>query len=311
MAKRQRVINEDGTITCAKCNESKVPELFHKNGRSPHGRCWVCKSCTPCRPKTKTVGDLRPCSRCKQDLPLSSYYRPTYSTCKPCTLKINAAHRVRTFNEAGELRCSRCLDWKPTSSFKNRRGYIRKMCDQCRWAGAKVQHTPNHNGEYTCSSCNCTKPPCGFGVDKRSPSGLKTECKVCMNMKHKQYLSATPERYFAAKNKIGNNDSQRRASLDRTCMNPKYLAALFEKQQGLCAITGVPMTHMYGAGRVLTNASIDRINGEDGYVDGNVRLLCDIVNVMRHTLKDQDFYAWCKLVCLGMEKQYDCKNKSR
>ncbi len=74
------------------------------------------------------------------------------------------------------------------------------------------------------------------------------------------------------------------------------LRELWEKQQGRCAITGVQMTHTRGAGRVMTNASLDRIDSRSGYEPGNLQLVCFIVNVMKQELALDEFIQWCRKV---------------
>jgi hypothetical protein len=54
-----------------------------------------------------------------------------------------------------------------------------------------------------------------------------------------------------------------------------FVLALWDKQEGRCAITGVPMTHVFGH---LDAASIDRIDSKLGYTPSNVQLICQWVN---------------------------------
>jgi hypothetical protein len=77
---------------------------------------------------------------------------------------------------------------------------------------------------------------------------------------------------------------------------------IWNKQGGLCAITGVQMTHKNGVGFVLTNVSVDRIDNSGPYSKENVRLVCRIVNHMRFQMSDVEFLKWCNLVSKGLEK---------
>lgn len=56
------------------------------------------------------------------------------------------------------------------------------------------------------------------------------------------------------------------------------------------------MTYIAGRGRIDTNISIDRIDSSAGYVRGNVQLVCDLVNRMKHELSVQDMIVWCQRV---------------
>lgn len=56
------------------------------------------------------------------------------------------------------------------------------------------------------------------------------------------------------------------------------------------------MTWLIGAGKVLTNISIDRIDPSLGYEPENVMLVCRITNLMRNVLTCEDFVRWCTLI---------------
>lgn len=79
------------------------------------------------------------------------------------------------------------------------------------------------------------------------------------------------------------------------------LLLLYELQGGKCAVTGLDMTRVVGEGHVRTNVSLDRIDSSIGYVIGNVRLVCCIVNLMKHTMTDSELLLWCKNITKGIE----------
>lgn len=70
-----------------------------------------------------------------------------------------------------------------------------------------------------------------------------------------------------------------------------YLKELWETQNGLCSLTGVSMTN--SDSRTTTTISVDRINPKLGYVKGNIRFICDIVNKMKQELNDDELKLWC------------------
>lgn len=74
------------------------------------------------------------------------------------------------------------------------------------------------------------------------------------------------------------------------------LLSLFEHQEGLCALSGLPMTTVVGQGRVRTNISLDRGDPDKGYVLSNVQLVCDFVNTMKSNLSQDEFVDVCRLV---------------
>lgn len=76
-----------------------------------------------------------------------------------------------------------------------------------------------------------------------------------------------------------------------------FLLALYEEQAGLCALSGQRLTCKLARGEICqTNASIDKIDQSKGYLPGNVRLVCRIVNTMRWTNSDEQLVDWCRRI---------------
>ncbi len=64
-----------------------------------------------------------------------------------------------------------------------------------------------------------------------------------------------------------------------------YLEAMWNEQEGKCALTGVPMKHEFNH---LQSASVDRIDAEQGHVKGNIQLVCQCINMgKRHRTNAQ------------------------
>jgi len=68
----------------------------------------------------------------------------------------------------------------------------------------------------------------------------------------------------------------------------EYLYVLYEQQQGKCALSGLPLEFKSGTPSKKNpyGCSIDRIDSDVGYVEGNVRLLTHIVNNAKSTYTD-------------------------
>lgn len=66
---------------------------------------------------------------------------------------------------------------------------------------------------------------------------------------------------------------------------------LYNKQQGLCAISGVPIK----CGNVKQNktASLDRIDSSKGYVPDNIHWVHKDINAMKMNKNIDDFIEWC------------------
>jgi hypothetical protein len=72
------------------------------------------------------------------------------------------------------------------------------------------------------------------------------------------------------------------------------LMCMWEDQQGLCSITGIPMSFMMGDGAPNPYiASVDRIDSSLGYTLDNIHLVCYQVNMMKSNLSVDELKAWC------------------
>jgi hypothetical protein len=92
----------------------------------------------------------------------------------------------------------------------------------------------------------------------------------------------------------------RRGTTDLTL---DYLKRVWDRQGGVCPLTGWPMqlpynTNGWPAGSVPESASLDRIDNARGYVCGNVRFVSLMVNMARHTFTDDDVLRFARAVVL-------------
>lgn len=70
----------------------------------------------------------------------------------------------------------------------------------------------------------------------------------------------------------------------------EYLFEVWNKQDGLCVYTGLPLK--IGKGE----ASVDRIDPSKGYVRGNVQWVVTKVNYMKWDSTEDEFLALCSLI---------------
>lgn len=113
--------------------------------------------------------------------------------------------------------------------------------------------------------------------------------------KHRERNKRTPRYAFSS------TLAQARKRAEVT-IDQNYLMALYDKQEGLCALSGVRMTWATGK-TAPTSISIDRIDGSKGYVDGNVRLVCVAVNAFRGIMNDQELLKMAKALVSNMESK--------
>jgi len=79
-----------------------------------------------------------------------------------------------------------------------------------------------------------------------------------------------------------------------------YLVKLWNEQEGRCYYTGRKMNFVPRRGRCgktnPDNFSLDRLNPNEGYVKGNVKWCCWIVNTSKNLMTEREFYEFCKLI---------------
>lgn len=146
-----------------------------------------------------------------------------------------------------------------------------------------------------CAVCGVTKKLTEFPLHGRGEY-RKRSCKECNAAKKNAYRSASPEAYLFSRL----NNKARKVEVSIT---KEDLRAMWDEQQGKCAVTGMHMTYYPRRMRDSTglNASVDRIDQSKGYEKGNVRLVCYRVNLMRHSGEDADLLWWCKQIIEGLE----------
>lgn len=171
----------------------------------------------------------------------------------------------------------------------------------------------------TCNVCKETKSVSHFHYDRHQPDHRRRKCKECVaaydRNRKQDLINRDPTSYYKGQYKrtlkymekyprrtLG---SQLYLALKRTpTINPitvDELVDLFNKQQGKCALTG---TELLWAGRHkdrensgLTrhnSMSIDRINQQEGYSSGNVRLVCSCINSFRGRMSDDEMYKYAE-----------------
>lgn len=69
----------------------------------------------------------------------------------------------------------------------------------------------------------------------------------------------------------------------------EYLWNLFQEQRQLCAITE---DYIYN----IEEASLDRINSSEGYIEGNVQWVTQQANLSKHVMTMEQLYEFCRKV---------------
>lgn len=77
-----------------------------------------------------------------------------------------------------------------------------------------------------------------------------------------------------------------------------YAWNLYLKQNRKCKLTGIDINFSSNIRdeRSKHTCSLDRINSDKGYIEGNVQWVHKIINIMKNKLSQTDFITWCGLV---------------
>jgi hypothetical protein len=139
-------------------------------------------------------------------------------------------------------------------------------------------------------------------------SGRTKSCKVCSC---KETLRKHPNKKFGSRPHEGIGDisktligAYRFAAKRRGIpfeITGGYAWAVFQSQNGMCALSGVPITikHGYKNSNIdwkQFTASLDRINPDSGYIIGNIQWVHEDVNYIKRDLDEKEFIEWCERI---------------
>jgi hypothetical protein len=171
-----------------------------------------------------------------------------------------------------------------------------------------------HGDQLLCIKCGSIKPQNAFNVNKDNAyrgnrDRFCIECKVAQREKRRicnrgdgSLARVLLERFLGARDR----SKRKGMTID---IDVPYLTELWDKQAGLCAITKIPMTLAIFKGRTPTNVSIDRISSSEGYIKGNIQLICMAVNQMKSDLSYEQLLMFCEKT-VENKIQYVATNKS-
>lgn len=127
-------------------------------------------------------------------------------------------------------------------------------------------------------------------------AGTTTRCKKCGN---KTYI--TDDGQLSINGLINSffnhirSGIQKRKKVSQLEFNitPKYLEELYEKQNHKCAITGLPLELDITKTAIQQDWSLDRIDSNIGYVEGNVQWVHKDINMMKQSYSLDYFKEMC------------------
>jgi hypothetical protein len=143
---------------------------------------------------------------------------------------------------------------------------------------------------------------CALVRNQNAKDALSNYANSTRNKEHLKRLRdnrlADPFAYFV-KNARGRKSHE-------CTVTSEYLRSIFELQQGLCAITRLPLelplgTKGFRLKGLFNAASLDRIDSSKGYIINNVQFLCAGVNYMKSNWTDDYIRLWLNEISKSME----------
>ena len=205
--------------------------------------------------------------------------------------------------------CKICNEVKDITNFHKNGTTYHPSCKPCRSIDRKkIRYERPAEGIRKCACCEIEKDISDFHSDKSSPTGLQTYCKNCQTQKTKKCTS-TLNGFIKKIYKDMYHNAEKRAKELNIELTTEDIHELYNKQNGLCAISGLQMTHETYAFKdkehIINrlNISIDRINSSLGYTKDNVQLVAAIVNRMKTDLPDSEFIKICSIITENNNKK--------
>jgi len=124
-----------------------------------------------------------------------------------------------------------------------------------------------------CSKCGESKLLDKFSMDRKTADGLRRNCKACNRDAQKAHLNTQPGFLRQLVSRAHSHTQERNnKGRDHKCtLTVPKLNKLVTDQNGKCAISGAVLVFQTFSDN---QASVDRIDNNKGYVDGNCRLVC-------------------------------------
>lgn len=213
--------------------------------------------------------------------------------------------------------CPGCEKTKSLSLFhkniQNASGY-RSRCKECtkkyevqRCSAAQAILQKNKENEQMqsndkkfCPGCKIFKEINEFHKNKGSIHGFQSYCKKCSadaQIERKSQL----ENFLKYSYSTCKDNCKRRSKSLLFEITVQDIIELYNCQNGKCKLSNLDMTYIADGTKTCGqinpyNISIDRIDNQKGYIEGNVQLICSIINLMRGDLPIGLFMDYLKLI---------------
>lgn len=154
-----------------------------------------------------------------------------------------------------------------------------------------------------CVRCRADKPKEGFRAFPKNRDGLHSYCNPCNQEISKKYQQKKREqgdwvdRVLLNVRASAGSKSRRRKTLAWAVpdLTREFLLDLFRYQDGKCVYFNIPMLTEC-SGMNLQAITVERINCDKGYVQGNVVLACRAANLARSNASVDDMFVLVEMI---------------
>lgn len=137
-----------------------------------------------------------------------------------------------------------------------------------------------------------TQCDCGRTFRTRAQHVVDGKVKTCTFCRHQSARLSGFSPAFLSSYRIRAAKAGREFSID-VC----DLEALYDKQRGICALTGETLTlPVKASGDFSYNVSIDRVDSKLGYTVCNIQLVTKEVNIHKFDMSNEAFVELCRKV---------------
>lgn len=150
-----------------------------------------------------------------------------------------------------------------------------------------------------CESCGTQSEVDCYNLEK----GISTRCFDCSMEDNKGSSNPAwsgykdvPKSYYT---QIKNGAKSRGIHFDVTIED---LWDAWQKQEGLCALSGMQLTLGSKGANVEKGASLDRIDSNQGYTKNNIQWLHKHINLMKRNYEQEYFIGMCKMIAENKKK---------
>jgi hypothetical protein len=132
-------------------------------------------------------------------------------------------------------------------------------------------------------------------LSKANRMGLKTKCNPVSRNKGKKHAAFNGYEDISGTylHNIKHNAKLRNLEYSVT---GEYLWFLYLRQSKKCALTDLPICFASSSTSSDGTASLDRIDSDEGYIEGNIQWIHKDINQMKWNFDQNDFISYCKLI---------------